>query len=745
MFIKKIEICGFKSFAGKTVFEFNSEEDKAGQNKKQNIACIVGPNGSGKSNVADALRWVIGEQSVKNIRSKKSEDVIFAGSKKKAKLGSAVVSVYFDNSDKKINIEYPEVIITRKFFRNGENNYFVNGSKVRLSYVEELLAQAGVGRGSYAIINQGMADRVLLATPQERKKILEDAAGVKEFQIKKTGSLRKIAKTKENLIKVKESLNEELPRLKMLERQKNKIEKSRGLIQELKDKKICLYSSWRSKLAGEIKEKEEELGKISDRIEKSKQNIFKLKNNLSQSSGTDNSTGKRIRELQKEKGQVEEEEYKLRKNISILEGKIEIERQKIQALKKPEFIPVDKEFTLNNLKDIKKDYLFLQSKIESAEESFNMKSFQKLIEKTRFKLETLIEGIKEGKVKKKNSEEEFKKEEAKLKNEIKKYQDKIEELKNKSGKNAERVKEINSLISQLQSGERERKEKEWQDREKLQREEFEIEKASGYKNHLENLLKDKKTKQQEIDQKVFQELGKKPEELPEIQQETDLVQLEKQIEKIHWQLEQIGGIDESVVEEFEYVSQRYEFLKKEASDLENTLEKLQEVVKEMDIAIKSRFKEAFREVDKSFGRYFKSIFGGGEASLQKVYFPKEGNEEEEEEFEKTGIEIKVSPPGKRIESLNMLSGGERSLTSIALLFAIIDHNPPPFVFMDEVEANLDEANSKRFGRALKKLALKTQFILATHNKQTMKEASFLYGVTMQEDGCSKVYSLKLEA
>jgi chromosome segregation protein len=742
MFIKKIEIRGFKSFAGKTVFEFDSEGKETTRNQKQNIACIVGPNGSGKSNVADALKWVIGEQSVKNIRSKKSEDVIFAGSTKKAKLGSASVSVYFDNSDKKIDIDYSEVVITRKFFRNGENSYFVNGSKVRLGYVEELLSQVGVGKGSYAIINQGMADRILLANPQERKKILEDAAGVKEFQIKKAGSLRKIAKTRENLIKVKESLSEELPRLKILERQKNKIEKSRSLIQELKDKKTQLYSSWRDKLFNEIKDKERELEKISDKIEKSKQKIFKLKNNLSQFPKTDSSAKKRIQELQKEKRRLEEGEYEFRKNISILEGKIEIERQKLQAIKKPEFVPVDKEFTLNNLKEIKKDYLFLQSQLESEGESLDKRSFRRLLDKTKLKLESLIESIQKGRVKKEISGEKFKEEESRLKDKIKKYQDKIEDFKNKSEKNAERIKEINSIIFRLQTGERERREREWQDKEKLQREEFEVEKASGYKNHLENLLKDKKNKQQEIDQKIFQELKKKSEDLPKVKQEADLVNLEKQVEKIHWQLEQIGGIDESVVEEFEDVSKRYEFLKKEASDLERTLEKLQEVVKEMDVAIKSRFKEAFYEVNKSFEKYFNSIFGGGEASLQKIYSSKEENEEEDK-FEKSGIEIKASPPGKRIKSLNMLSGGERSLTSIALLFAIIDHNPPPFVFMDEVEANLDEANSKRFSRALKKLALKTQFILATHNKQTMKEASFLYGVTMQEDGCSRVYSLKL--
>ena len=141
--------------------------------------------------MADAIKWAMGEQSLKNLRGKKSEDVIFAGSGKKAQLGSAKVSLFFDNSDKKIPLEYEEVIISRKIFRSGEGEYFVNNSKVRLIDIADLLAKAGVGQRSYCIINQGMADAVLNATPLERRIILEEAAGVKPYQLKKDRSLRK--------------------------------------------------------------------------------------------------------------------------------------------------------------------------------------------------------------------------------------------------------------------------------------------------------------------------------------------------------------------------------------------------------------------------------------------------------------------------------------------------------------------------------------------------------------------------
>ncbi len=168
MYLKKLEISGFKSFANKTSLDFLPECDIAsGARPARNasrsdsgrcgITAIVGPNGSGKSNVADAIRWAIGEQSSKNLRGKKSEDVIFSGTDKKGRLGTASVTLYFDNSDKRIPIEFAEVSISRKVYRSGESEYLINGSRVRLLDIVDLLAKAGIGKDSYCVITQGMS------------------------------------------------------------------------------------------------------------------------------------------------------------------------------------------------------------------------------------------------------------------------------------------------------------------------------------------------------------------------------------------------------------------------------------------------------------------------------------------------------------------------------------------------------------------------------------------------------------
>jgi chromosome segregation protein len=162
-------------------FSASSSETASGRG----ITAIVGPNGSGKSNIADAIRFAIGEQSSKNLRGKKSEDVIFAGTEGKSRMGSASVTLHFDNTDQRIPIEFSEVSITRKIHRSGEGEYLINGNKVRLLDVVDLLAKAGIGKESYCVITQGMSDAVLLASPLERRAIFEDAAGVKPYQIEK--------------------------------------------------------------------------------------------------------------------------------------------------------------------------------------------------------------------------------------------------------------------------------------------------------------------------------------------------------------------------------------------------------------------------------------------------------------------------------------------------------------------------------------------------------------------------------
>ncbi len=232
-----------------------------------------------------------------------------------------------------------------------------------------------------------------------------------------------------------------------------------------------------------------------------------------------------------------------------------------------------------------------------------------------------------------------------------------------------------------------------------------------------------------------------------------LDEMRKKIERLRGKLEEIGGIDHAVVKEYQETEARYGFLSKEMEDLKHASSSLKELIKELDQHIREDFKKGFSKVKDEFHNYFRIIFGGGRASLQQIDVPLRGGSLEDVESEEglptgvlteAGIDISVDMPRKRIKGLAMLSGGERALTSIALLFAITAVNPPPFLILDETDAALDEANSQRYAAILKELAKRTQLLLVTHNRETMKVAGVLYGVTMGDDGVSKLLSLKFE-
>src|SRR4029079_9174186 len=202
MYLKRLELQGFKSFAHKTVLDFDP-----------GMTAVVGPNGSGKSNVADSLRWVMGEQSLKLLRGKKSEDVIFAGSDKKSKLSMAEVALTFDNKDRKIPVEYSEVVITRRLYRNGDSEYLMNNQRVRLLDVVEALMKSGFGATNYAVIGQGTIDQMILAGPAEIKNLGDEAARGKPYYIKREKTIRRLEQTEENLTRVSALISEIEPRL----------------------------------------------------------------------------------------------------------------------------------------------------------------------------------------------------------------------------------------------------------------------------------------------------------------------------------------------------------------------------------------------------------------------------------------------------------------------------------------------------------------------------------------------------
>src|SRR5512139_2643540 len=206
--LKSLELHGYKTFASRTLFEF------AGA-----VTCIVGPNGSGKSNIADSLRWVLGEQSYLLLRGKRTEDMIFSGSEQRPRAGMASASVLFDNSDGWLPIDFSEVSITRRAYRDGENEYLINGQRVRLKDVTELLAQSGLAERTYTIIGQGVVDAALALKPEERRRLFEEAAGIGLYRSRREEALKRLEATKHNLERVQDILAELNPRLRSLERQ----------------------------------------------------------------------------------------------------------------------------------------------------------------------------------------------------------------------------------------------------------------------------------------------------------------------------------------------------------------------------------------------------------------------------------------------------------------------------------------------------------------------------------------------
>lgn len=764
MFLKRIEITGFKSFASKTVLDFSASGVFEG-GKNIGITAIVGPNGSGKSNIADALRWVLGEQSMKSIRGKKSEDIIFAGSRKKARLGSAQVSIFLDNSQKRIPIEYETVVITRKIFRSGEGEYYINQSQVRLLDVVDLLAKAGIGQRSYCIINQGMADQVLNASDLERRSIIEEAAGVKEFQVKKERSQRKLKSTFRNLERVKQLLNEIEPHLKMLRRQCKKAEKGEEYRRKLKEKQALLFGFLWHKAEDDfqsVKQQKEEIGR---RVMQIQREVDELEEKLKKESGNFGNTRDEIAKLEKEERNFNFNLNQTERSLVIEEGKLELEKERLKMIPRVETISVDAGFIKKRLFEIRKNQEELIRRIAKTEKLSDLQDLKEYAQVIAQEMYELLEGISKGKIEKKKPEKEVEQLRTVNLKKIQAQMEKVSALKKKREELERKLKKIRTEVAKLVEKDRQDRKAALEIEDQLRRKRFELDKVREVYGNLKVEQSRFEFQKEELEKRIANEFRSTPKELKKPTEKVEVDQLENEINRLKFQLEQVGAVDESIIEEFNETEKRYNFLKKESEDLTEAAKKLKKVIREMDEKVKSSFEKTFQEINRNFNHYFKIIFGGGKAGLRKKEVKTasrslssdkdeiasletaeeaEANPEETTEEKQLGVEIFAEPPGKKITNLGMLSGGERALCSIALLFAIISHNPPPFALLDEVEAALDEANSRRFGRILKELSGKTQFILITHNRQTMREASVLYGVTMNDDGISKLLSVKLE-
>ncbi|MCW1929859.1 MAG: AAA family ATPase [Candidatus Kerfeldbacteria bacterium] len=316
MRLNKLVLQGFKSFADRTVFEFT-----------KNFTAVVGPNGSGKSNISDAIRWVLGEQSVKTLRGKESTDLIFGGSESLSKLGMAQVELYLDNSDHTVPVEFEEIVISRKIFRDGESEYRMNGAKVRLQDIIMMLAKARFGQKSYAVIGQGMITQFLNSTPQDRKIFFDEATGVREFQIKRDQAINKLIRTEEHLVQCETLITEIDPHLKSLTRQVKRLEKRAEVEQQLSAIQLDYFGSlWRDLVAEQLvlSTRAKEIGVQIAEVEGQLTEVQKQSDMLSAGA----SRGERYQELQKEFNAILEKKSELLKEQAIMRGRLELEHEK---------------------------------------------------------------------------------------------------------------------------------------------------------------------------------------------------------------------------------------------------------------------------------------------------------------------------------------------------------------------------------------------------------------------------------
>ncbi|MEK7566964.1 MAG: AAA family ATPase [Patescibacteria group bacterium] len=712
--LKKLELSGFKSFAKPAHFEF-----------LQPITAIVGPNGAGKSNVAESIRWVLGEQSLKSLRGKKGEDLIFNGSQSAPRLSKASVYLYFDNSKKQFPIEFDEVVVGRRVYRDGQSEYLLNESQVRLKDIVELLSNVGLGVSQHHIIGQGEADRILYASPKERQASIEDALGLKVYQFKRIDSERKLTKTEENMRQAQALQKEIKPHLKHLERMVERYRQASDIKTELEKKMNEYLAGLRSALNGAAqdlslkKEKPlKDLEAVENKIEELKKKLLGLEKFEEEP--------KEIKELDVTLIQIHENRSKIERDLGRLEGMLEAESA-VGSAEEGEIIPRE---------EVEDLITSIDDSLSSALDTDVVDEIYMIIRETLSRLNSFLGGLAGRETAKSSSEDLIKKRKS-LEEELAKLND--------AEKKAHKKKEELSRVFYAVSRQRRNAEKELFD--------FEAE-ANSLRNFTRNLdIEQEKIKMREEEfardlEEAKRFLGEdkikygSAEVLSDIERE----KLRRDVDRLKFRLEEAGGVDPLVVKEYEEMRGRDEFFVKELDDLVKAAKSLRQISKELGEKIEHDFANGIEKINKEFQVFFETMFGGGKAKLAVIKPERRSKKEEEEEDlinTEGGIDIDVSLPRKKIKGLDMLSGGERALTSIALLFAMSAVNPPPFLVLDETDAALDEANSRRYGAMLKNLSQTTQIITITHNRETMREAQALYGVTMGSDGVSRLLSLKL--
>ena len=791
MEFKKIQINGFKSFAEKTTFDI-----------KEGLTGIVGPNGCGKSNIVESLRWCMGETSAKSMRGSGMEDVIFSGTSNKPSKNLAEVSINLTNDNKDGSPKFKEldeIEIRRKIEKDKGSKFYINDKEVRAKDAQMFFADLSTGAHSPSLISQGRIGALVTAKPADRRAILEEAAGIAGLHVRRHEAELRLGAAENNLKRADELRRQQEKQLINLQKQAEEAQRYKLISEEIKKIEAGLYFLKLREIDREIKIENEinleaeqevekfntELAKIEDEIDL---NLEKV-NPIREKNMEDLS---KIQRLNLELKNIDEENERIKNEMENIKNSLKMISEDKDREKS---IIIDANSNEKRLKEEKSELIDIDSKYYETE-----KKSSEDLNNSKNKLQREIENIKELIKSNKNGEaillldecknliEEYadsfsrnqniKKDSIKRSQRIKTIETEIESWKNLTINSEKMVNELeerkikfNDKLEEFESQPQSQAEKKGKISENLRISEQEKsanelkisdldEKISELRKNL-NFTKESSIeirerkassgatveglnkRRQDLLDRVQDELSLNESELlnySNLEKEDefpDALTQEELLDEKKRQRDKLGSVNLRADEETSKYEDEIKKMEKDRQDLVSAIIKLKESINELNQKGRERLLNAFEKVNRKFNEVYTKLFNGGNAKLELV---------DSDDPLDAGLEMLVSPPGKRLQSITLLSGGEQALTALSLIFAVFLTNPSPICVLDEVDAPLDDANVTRFCNLLDELTkiTSTRFIIVTHHALTMSKMDRLYGVTMPEKGISQLVAVDLQ-
>ena len=791
MEFKKIQLNGFKSFADKTSFLI-----------EEGLTGIVGPNGCGKSNIVESLRWVMGETSAKSMRGSGMEDVIFSGTSNKPSKNIAEVSVTVENKNNEGPIQFreqSEVNVRRKIEKDKGSKFYMNDKEVRARDAQMFFADLSTGAHSPSMISQGRIGALVTAKPTDRRAILEEAAGISGLHVRRHEAELRLNAAENNLKRADELRRQQEKQLANLQKQAEEATKYKNISDDIKkieaglyylklieiDKEIRVENEINTEAEGEVSGFNNKIFEIESLIKSETDKVTPLREKNIENLSTIQRLNLELQGLDEENTRIQDQIKDIKSSIQTLEDDISREKgividansnEKRLKEEKNDLIEVDSKYYETEKKsneDLNKSKNQLNLEIDKIKELINSQKNNQAIDVLE-NFKTIIEEYADSYSKNQNIKKESVKRNERINiidNEIESWKNLLSSSEKMVSELTERKKKLNLQLEKLDNQPKLQAEKKGQISEGLRISEKEKndndliinetdEKIETLRSELNNIqeqsiqirerkasssatIEGLKKRKMDLVDRINSELnlnednilensnlfGK--EELPDAVNQEDLLDKKKQ------EREKLGSVNLKADEETNKYETEIKKMEQDRADLVTAIIKLKDSINELNQKGRERLIDAFEKVNRKFNEVYTQLFNGGNAKLELV---------DSDDPLEAGLEMLVSPPGKRLQSITLLSGGEQALTALSLIFAVFLTNPSPICVLDEVDAPLDDANVTRFCNLLDELTkiTNTKFIIVTHHALTMSKMNRLYGVTMPEKGISQLVAVDLQ-